>query len=463
VLVLLTAVLLVVVAVWASRRPLRTVVPAYAFLVPIGGVIGLSVPLPSPFNTLSSLAGGLALGAVGVAVLRGPRRRIPTLPVGLWLLFTAWCALTFLWANDPSAVASELTIAIPLVTLVVLLGMIPATRADLEFVRDAVVASGIAVGAWAAILTVKGGAYQVHALSSRFSLSSAHSDPNQLAATLLLPLALSIDLTLTGRNSGSPRWRSAFGPVGAVMTTFALVLSGSRGGSLAAVVTVIATLVLFARRRPWQRYRVRQALRGTASAILAVVVLGAVLIALFPSSRFATVFSAAPVQRLFDTQSSSGRAEIWTTGALACERYCVGGIGMGNFPIAYEQAVAFSNVTRNVGTVRPAHDLYLEIGVETGVLGLVLFWVAICAEWRTIRLRGSYVVAAGLAATLIGFLLADVFEGFLWFKHAWLPFMLIRLLESAADGEAESEQEAIAVAELQERVQPGVAPEVAVT
>lgn len=456
-LVLLTAALVVGVAVWASRRPLRTAVPAYAFLVPIGGVIPLSVPLPNPFNTLSSLAGAIAIGAVGLGVLRGPRRRVPTLPVGLWLLFTAWCALTFLWAKDPSLVASELTIGIPLLMLVVLVAMIPATRSDLEFVRDAVVASGIAVGGWAAVLTVKGGAYQVHALSSRFSLSAAHSDPNQLAATLLLPLALSIDLALTGRNPGSPRWRAAFGPVGAVMTAFAIVLSGSRGGSVAAVVTVIATLVLFARRRPWQRYRVRQALRGTASAILILVVLGAALVALFPSSRIATVFSAAPVQRLFDTQSSSGRAEIWTTGALACERYCVGGVGMGNFPIAYEQAVAFSNVTRNVGTTRPAHDLYLEIGVETGVLGLGLFWLAVFAEWRTIRLRGSFPVAAGLAATLIGFLLADVFEGFLWFKHAWLPFMLIRLLESAADGEAESERETIAVAELQEWNQPEVA------
>jgi O-antigen ligase len=457
VLVLLTAILLVIVAAWASRRPLRTAVPVYAFLVPIGGVVSLSVPLPSPFNTLSSLAGALAIGAAGLRVLRGPRRRIPTLPVGLWLLFTAWCALTFLWANDPSLVASELTIAIPLLMLVVLVAMIPATRGDLEFLRDAVVASGIAVGAWAAVLTLKGGAYQVHALSSRFSLSNAHSDPNQLAATLLLPLALSIDLTLTGQKPGAPWWRVALGPVGAVMSAFAIVLSGSRGGSLAAVVTVIATLVLFSRRRPWQRYRVRQALRGTASAIIALVVLGAIFVALFPSSRLATVFTAAPVQRLFDTQSSSGRAEIWTTGALACERYCVGGVGMGNFPIAYEQAVAFSNVTRNVGTVRPAHDLYLEIGVETGVLGLVLFWLAIFAEWRTIRLRGSFPVAAGLAATLIGFLLADVFEGFLWFKHAWLPFLLIRVLESAADGEAESEGEIEAVAEIQEQVEPEVA------
>jgi hypothetical protein len=67
-------------------------------------------------------------------------------------------------------------------------------------------------------------------------------------------------------------------------------------------------------------------------------------------------------------------------------------------------------------------------------------------------------VAAGLAATLIGFLLADVFEGFLWFKHAWLPFLLIRVLESAADGEADSDRATEAVVtETQEQIQPEVA------
>ena len=40
-LILLTAILLVGAAAWASRRPLRTAVPAYAFLIPIGGVISL--------------------------------------------------------------------------------------------------------------------------------------------------------------------------------------------------------------------------------------------------------------------------------------------------------------------------------------------------------------------------------------------------------------------------------------
>ena len=436
------ALLAVATLVWASREPLRTVIPAYAFLVPIGGVFALGIPLPSPFNTLSSVVGALAVGATALHLVRTPRGRVPTLPVGLWILFVAWSALTFVWARDPGMVTSELLVAIPLVLLVTLVGMLPATWADLGSVRDAVIASGIAVGGWAALLSVLGVALPAHGLSARFSLGGSHTDPNQLAASLIFPLALSIDHALTGRDRDSPRWRGAFGPVGALLSAFAIALSGSRGGALAAVITIVVTLVLVARWRPWQRYRVRRALLGTAGAVLIVVVLGALQVALFPSNRLASVLSNTPIQRLVDTGSSSGRAEIWTTGVLACAQYCGPGVGMGNFTLAYQQTVAFSDVTRNVGTVRPAHDLYLEIGVETGVFGLALFFLAIVAEWRTIRLRGYLPLAAGLAASIVGFLLTDVFEGFLWFKHAWLPFMVIRVFEAASDTENASQPDA---------------------
>ena len=373
------ALLAVGTLVLASRNPLRTVIPVYAFLVPIGGVFALGIPLPSPFNTLSSVVGALAIAATALHLVRTPRGRVPTLPVGLWILFVAWSALTFVWAKDPGMVASELLVAIPLVLLVTLVGMLPATRADLGCVRDAVIASGIAVGGWAALLSVLGVALPAHGFSARFSLSGAHTDPNQLAASLILPLVLSIDLALTGRDRDSPRWRAAFGPMGALLSAFAIALSGSRGGALAAVISIVVTLVLLARWRPWQRYRVRRALGGAASAVLILIVVGAIQVALFPSNRLASVLSNTPIQRLVDTESSSGRAEIWTTGVLACARYCGAGVGMGNFTLAYQQTVAFSDVTRNVGVVRPAHDLSSRSGLRR------VWSVSRCSSLRSAR------------------------------------------------------------------------------
>lgn len=426
----------VAVVAWSSRRPLRTIVPLYAFLVPIGGVFALRVPLPSPFNTLSSVVGALAIGAMAVHLANGGRGRTPTLPVGMWLLFVGWSAVTFLWARDPGLVLRELMLALPLLLLLVLVALLPATREDLGAVRGAVVASGLAVGGYALLLTITGAALPAHGFSSRFSLSAGDTNPNQLAASLLLPFVLSLDLALEPPVAGAPWWRRNLGWAGALLTAFAIALSGSRGGVLAAVVGTVVTLVVTARWRPWQRARVRHSIRTGAIGVALLLVLGATSIVLFPESRLTSLFAGTPVERLARTDSSSGRAEIWTTGALACTRYCGAGAGFGNFTRVFRESVAFSDITRNVGLSRPGHNLYLEIGVETGVVGLLLFGLAIVAEWRTLRIRRAAPVAAGLAGAIVALLVADVFEGFLWFKHTWLPFVLIRVFEAATDAEA---------------------------
>jgi hypothetical protein len=77
-----------------------------------------------------------------------------------------------------------------------------------------------------------------------------------------------------------------------------------------------------------------------------------------------------------------------------------------------------------VGLERPGHNLYLSIAVEIGLVGLGLFAVALLAEWAALR---ATPLAAALGAAIIAVLVADVVEGFLWFKLLWLPFMLVSI------------------------------------
>ena len=150
--VLLIAAVAILGFLAAIVRPTATVLPAYAALVPVGDVIAVPLPLPSPFNSLSSLIGAVAIAAMLAHVLVFGRGRVPSLPVAAWLLFAGWCAATVLWARHPADGARELTVALPLVLLVVVVAILPRRDGDLERLRLILVLGGVAVGAYALFL-----------------------------------------------------------------------------------------------------------------------------------------------------------------------------------------------------------------------------------------------------------------------------------------------------------------------
>jgi O-antigen ligase len=426
---------------WGAAAPLRTILPVYAFLVPLGGVFALRVPLPPPFNTLSSAAGALAIACLLVYLMRSGRGRVPSLPVGAWLLFVGWGAVSLLWAVEQTDVIREISLAIPLLALVLLVSMVPATTSDLRRTAWATLLPGAAIGAYGLFLLVTGGALPQHELAARFSLGAGPADtnPNQLAASLLLPLLLGAGLTLEGASRRQPVWQVRAATGATILTAVAIILSGSRGGALAALIGVATLLTTMWRWQPWHRARIRAVALTAAVGMFGVIGLGVVVTAVAPDSKVAGIVGADAVRRLGEVDSTSGRAEIWTAGVLACQAYCGVGSGLGTFSGVYNDVLAFSNVTRNVGLNRPGHNLYLEIAVETGLVGMLLFWAAVGLEFRTIVRRRTAWLAPVLTATIVAILVADIFEGFLWFKHAWLPFMLVRVFERASDGERETE------------------------
>jgi O-antigen ligase len=420
--------------IMAVRQPLRSIIPLYAALVPIGGVFRLPVPLPVPFNTLSSLVGGVAILATMVHIVLRGRARIPSVAVAVWLIFFAWIIMTAFWARLPTATFAELQIALPLVLLMVVVGFLPAGWDDVSAVRLAMVIGGAVVGGYALMLLLSGSSLPVQGFTERFSIATdpSQTNPNQLAAALLLPYILALDLVIWGRG---PKlrpsvWR-AVGAVSSLLITVALVLTGSRGGVIAAATGFIFMLIFSWR---WHAEVRRSVLRLIAGALLTVVVFGFasfMAVQLSPEGRWAHLGSIDPLRRLTSSETgSSGRAEIWTTGYLACRQYCALGAGLGNFQTVFTELFATSGAGRNVGLDRPGHNLYIQVSVETGLVGLTLLGFALITEWRALRSTGG--LAAALAASLVALLVVDGFESFLWFKYFWLFFLFIRLAERAS-------------------------------
>jgi O-antigen ligase len=429
-------VLAVAAAALSVRRPLRTVLAVYAATLPIASVVKLDVPLPSPFNTLSSLIGGAAIAACLAHLALYQRGRVPSIAVGAWLLFLGWASATALWSIAPSTSLSTVLVAIPLVLLMAVVAMVPAERTDLDVLRIAIIGSGIIVGAYALYLLLTGAALPTHGVSQRFSISTENTDPNILAASLLMPLILSVERVLLG----GTRWWSArawrlLGGAGTFFSFLAIVLTGSRGGLVAAGIAFVITLVT-CRALPHVRWMVRRVVGATVALILAAMVVLVLGRTLSPGSAVGRILSSDALRRIVSTENgSSGRFEIWQAGYLACRAHCGTGAGLGAFPAAYNQTFAFSSASKNVGQNRPAHDIYLELAVETGFGGITLLALALLAEGRAVSRRAVHVEAPTLKAVLVGLLVANVFLSAIWFKYFWLVFTVFRVAEGALDGE----------------------------
>ncbi len=424
--------LMLLLAGLSVRHPARTILPVYAAVVPAGSVVEISLPISPPFNTFSSLLGAEVVILILAHVLIYRNGRIPTLPVSMWLIFIAWVALTVFWAIDADAALDTVLVALPLVALMVAVAILPTDDVDLDAVRLGLILSGIAVGAYATYLVVAAQPLVTLEPEGRLVIASSSrvTDPNILAASLLLPFSLSLERLVLGgtRWWGPAVWR-LLGFAGVLMTITAIATTGSRGGLLAATIAFLLVL-----RACWKLPSARRMVRGAALAILGTV-LGLYLAALAalsvsPGGRAQDLLDAMPLGRIPRTElGGSGRLEIWTTGYQLCLEHCADGSGIGTFPTAFNQVFAFSGSAESVGADRPAHSIYLELAVETGFVGITLLALALLAEWAAATSRPLASLNPSLQGALVAVLVANLFLSTIWFKYFWLVPILIRVAE----------------------------------
>jgi len=156
-----------------------------------------------------------------------------------------------------------------------------------------------------------------------------------------------------------------------LLGTLHLWLTQSRAGWLGALLA--GGILLAAPSSPLRHATARTHLRRLALVgLLLAVVLGVLIPGLGPAS-------AARLRVLLDPAQSSARVRllIWRGAVDLTTRHPVHGVGLGNFEFAYPEVrrVEEWRLSRR-DVVDDAHNEYLHIAVETGLLGLVAFlWV----------------------------------------------------------------------------------------
>lgn len=194
----------------------------------------------------------------------------------------------------------------------------------------------------------------------------------------------------------------------ATLSGYGLLLSLSRGAIIAAV-TGVAVLLLIRINRPG-------VLVATAVALTLV---GFGVYAITPAQTISD-FS----QRFTETQGGDVLREQLQTAGEEVLRQTPAGIGFGGFRrlieggyVSADQALAHS------------HNLYLQVGLDAGWLGLLGFVVLVCAAclrgFRLGRGTGSPSLQAGFAAALIGFLVQGQVDYFFFEFGSLVAFSIL--------------------------------------
>jgi putative inorganic carbon (hco3(-)) transporter len=338
------------------------------------------------------------------------RQRIFSHPAFLLVLFVllGWVLCSVAWSEDSGAALLSLSRWVPNALLFVIVFAGVRTRNQLQWVLGAFVVGALISAIYGLV---------VPAPASDFGrLEGAGGDPNETAAALVAAAALAIALAATLR--GKPLLRLAVLAV-APLCAFASLLTLSRGGLVAFGAALIAAVLMAGRRR---------------GQILVLALVAASLAV----GYFVFLAPASATERVTEVHGGTGRTDIWKVGWRMVQGAPLQGIGAGNFPVvSIHYLLEPGALLRDdfiIDTPKVAHNTYLEVLAELGIVGLTLFLIVICfavgcavrAARYAARLkdRDIDILARALVVALAALMAANFFISREYSKQLWLLLAL---------------------------------------
>lgn len=343
-----------------------------------------------------------------------------------WLMiaFLTWGAITLLWSTQTGPGLTALSRYLPNILLLPIAYTAMRGRRDVMLVLAAIVIGAVLAAGFGILQPPEASI----ALEGR--ATGTIGDPNELAAALLVGLALAAGFAL-GRER-SPALR--LGALLAIpLCAAGIFLSLSRGGLIALAALLVAGTVFAGR---W---------RLAVTAILVAVVAGGVV-------YFTQIASLPARERVTSSNGGSGRSDLWTVGLRMVDAHPLGGVGVGNFPVVSRNYALQPGALRRSDLIfsaepKIAHNTYLQIMAETGVPGLLLFLGIVLAclscalraarVWAKRHDRTMEALARSLLLALIGMLVADFFISQMYSKLLWVGLALGPAMLAIANREAQ--------------------------
>ena len=373
------------------------------------GSLALVLPFEAMFVAVKSTSGTTSLvwfvSAVAVALLSAGVisgvRQAPPKAAMLWVMLIAWETTTLLWAMDTSVSLKRVPMAWSLLILYVVAISNPINRKQLKVIMALFVVGGCGAAIWSGWGYLNGSSF-LNSGRASLVLGETEMDPNYFAAMLLVPFSFALGMMILVRSRVA---KMVLGGA-AALVGMSIFLSVSRGALLA----MCAMLCVYG-------YRLRVKLRTVA--VLAVLV--GMTVALAAPDTFWKRITGT------DVATGAGRTDIWVAGTQIVEHHFLLGVGLSNFPVAYNSYAGYAPTFK--GFERDSHNTFLNITAEDGIVGLILFLLAIWYLFRGLesarkRTSSFAILPTCMQATLVGLLLSACFLDFLWTKVFWFTLIL---------------------------------------
>lgn len=302
--------------------------------------------LVSGIGSIARVAGILAFATGAIAVARRRKLRQPNLILLAGGIFVAWSAFSWLWSIDPGATVARVATLAQLLAMMWLIWELcrgPRRQAQLmsAYVLGAVVGAGVTFFRYSMSMQTY---YRRYAATG--------FDPNDFG--LILAVAIPFALYLAYRHGGW--WQWAWYASG-LFVIAALLLTASRTALICTFVGFLFVPLMWRQLRNGQR-------------LACGVLLGYLIVSLVGIAPSASRERLSTIPGEITQGSMNSRKTIWKSGARYWLQHPVLGAGAGAYPEAVRPELGVPSL-KDARYV--AHNTFLSVSVETGILGFALF------------------------------------------------------------------------------------------
>jgi probable O-glycosylation ligase (exosortase A-associated) len=383
----------------AERRDVYAFYALTGFAAFMYAVPGEWIPALQPLR-LALLTSGLAAGLMALRRLgKAEPLYFDGARGGALLAFTGLAAASIGWSLNPEVTRFTAIELVKLTAIYLTLVNVVTTGRRLAVVCGAVVLGSI-VTSIGVINWWMVGENMVEGFRSRWV--GVYADPNHMAMNmgLVVPLAVAF---LVRKQSG---WlfRGACAAA-AVLAVIAIVLSHSRGGFIGLSVAMVL-------------WAIREKRRMQSLVVGALLAVGLVIFA--PKSFWQRNETVATFQ---EDASAMGRVYAWQVASRISLDKPMLGVGAGSFRYAWP-----FYAPPEARRAYVAHNIFLDVIGELGFVGLLFFLVfaggATGGAFEASKNEEMGWLARALSAAMAGYLVCDLFSGYILSAHLYLLFGL---------------------------------------